>query len=71
MLAGGGVKGGTIHGATDPYGGEPADSPVGPEDIAATIFTQLGINPEGKLMSPGDRPIDIVRHGQVIRNVIA
>jgi hypothetical protein len=48
-----------------------AGSPVGPEDISATIFTQLGINPEDKLMSPGDRPIDIVRHGKVISNVVA
>lgn len=71
VLAGGGVKGGTIHGATDAYGGEPADAPVGPEDISATIFSQLGIDPEGKIMSPGDRPIDIVRHGEVISNVLA
>ncbi len=71
VLAGGGIKGGTIHGATDPYGGEPADAPVAPEDISATIFTQLGIDPTGKLMSPGDRPIDIVRHGEVISNVVA
>jgi len=71
MLAGGGIKGGTIHGATDPYGGEPADAPVGPADISATIFSQLGINPEHKIMSPGGRPIDIVRHGNIINNVLA
>jgi hypothetical protein len=71
VLAGGGVKGGVIHGATDPYGGEPAQTPVTPEDLAATIFTQLGIDPTKKLMSPGDRPIDIVRGGAPVREVLA
>ncbi|GMV93579.1 MAG: hypothetical protein AMXMBFR82_33570 [Candidatus Hydrogenedentota bacterium] len=71
VLAGGGVKGGVIHGKTDAYGSEPTDSPVGPGDIAATIFSQLGIDPTRKLMSPGDRPIDIVRGGDPIANVIA
>lgn len=71
MLAGGGIKGGIVHGATDAYGAEPADSPVGPGDIAATLFTQLGIDPSRKLMSAGDRPIDIVRDGSVIAAVTA
>ncbi|MBX7255079.1 MAG: DUF1501 domain-containing protein [Candidatus Hydrogenedentes bacterium] len=71
MLAGGGIKGGIIHGATDAYGAEPADSPVGPGDIAATVFTQLGIDPARKLMSAGDRPVDIVRDGSVISAVTA
>ena len=71
MMAGGGIKGGTIHGQTDQYGGEPTDLPVGPEDIAATIFTQLGIDPNKKLMTPGDRPAFIVRHGEVIKPIMA
>jgi hypothetical protein len=71
VLAGGGIKGGVIHGTTDAYGSEPTDSPVGPGDVAATIFTQLGIDPTRKLMSPGNRPIDIVRGGEPITNVIA
>ncbi|MCA9449681.1 MAG: DUF1501 domain-containing protein, partial [Candidatus Omnitrophica bacterium] len=49
MMAGGGVQGGIIHGATDAYGSEPVRDPVGPEDYAATVFTLLGINPEKKL----------------------
>ncbi len=71
LLAGGGIKGGTIHGRTDARGAEPTHDPVAPEDLAATIFTQLGIEPERKLMSPGNRPIDIVRNGKAVRNVIA
>lgn len=70
MLAGGGAKSGLVYGATDARGAEPTDLPVGPEDLAATIFTQLGIDPAKKLMSPGNRPIDIVRHGKVVRDLL-
>jgi len=69
-LAGGGIKGGIIHGETDPRGGEPSRDAVGPADLAATIFTQLGIDPKGRLMSAGDRPIDIVRDGDVIKTLV-
>ncbi len=69
-LAGGGLKGGVIHGETDPRGAEPARDAVGPADVAATVFTQLGINPQGRLMSAGGRPIDIVRHGDVIQTLV-
>ena len=48
-----------------------ADSPVSPEDLAATVYTQLGIDPTKKILGPGDRPIDIVRHGEAIRPIIA
>lgn len=71
MLAGGGIKGGVIHGSTDAYGSEPTNDPVGPGEIAATIYTQLGIDPKRKLMSPGNRPIDIVRGADPINTVIA
>lgn len=70
VVAGGGTKGGVIHGATDPFGAEPSRDPVGPGDLAATLFTQLGINPHEKLMSAGDRPIDIVRGGDIISTLI-
>jgi uncharacterized protein (DUF1501 family) len=71
VLGGGGIKGGLIHGSTDAYGSEPATNPVGPADIAATIYTQLGIQPDKELMSPGDRPIEIVRDFNVINKIIA
>jgi len=71
MMAGGGIKGGTIYGSTDPRGAEPALDPVGPPDVAATLFTLLGINPHDRIMSAGNRPIDIVRDGAVIEKIIA
>ncbi|GMW00765.1 MAG: hypothetical protein AMXMBFR84_19020 [Candidatus Hydrogenedentota bacterium] len=70
-LAGGGIKGGVIHGTTDAYGSEPKDSPVGPGDLAATIYTSLGIDPTKKLMAAGNRPIDLVREGKIIQPILA
>ncbi|MCC6143458.1 MAG: DUF1501 domain-containing protein [Candidatus Hydrogenedentes bacterium] len=69
-LAGGGIKGGIIHGETDRTGAEPSKDPVGPEDLAATLFTQLGIDPTGRLMSAGNRTIDVVRHGKLIETIV-
>lgn len=71
VLAGGGLKGGVIHGATDAYGSEPTKDPIGPADISATIFNQLGVDIKKKLMSDGNRPIDIVRDGNVIAPIVA
>jgi len=71
VLAGGGLKAGYIHGTTDAYGSEPTNNPVGPADISATIFGQLGVDLQKKLMSDGNRPIDIVRDGSVITPAIA
>lgn len=71
MLAGGGIKSGVIHGKTDPRGSEPIDKAVSPEDLAATIYHQLGIDPEKKLMSSGNRPIDIIRNGNILYDLIA
>jgi hypothetical protein len=70
-LAGGGMKGGAIWGQTDARGAEPSRDPVSPEDLASTIFTLLGIDPTRKLMSPGDRPIDISRGGSVLYDLLA
>ena len=45
VLAGGGVKGGTIYGASDKIGAYPIDNPVSPADLTATIYHALGIDP--------------------------
>ena len=44
MLAGGGVQGGQVVGASDSLGMEPADTPVRPEDLSATLYQSLGID---------------------------
>ncbi|MCK5941144.1 MAG: DUF1501 domain-containing protein, partial [Planctomycetes bacterium] len=71
VAAGGGIKRGYVHGESDPNGGEPIAQPTSPADFAATMYTQLGIDPHKRLMSPGDRPIDIVRGGTVLRELLA
>jgi hypothetical protein len=71
VLAGGGLKRGLALGRTDASASEPVDDPVGPADLARTVFTQLGIDPDKRLMSPGDRPIDIVRGGRVLGEILA
>lgn len=55
-FAGGGVRGGQVIGASDPVGGFPAERPVGPGDIVATIFHSLGLRHNSTLPGPGSRP---------------
>ncbi len=62
-FAGGGVQGGRIVGASDPIGGVPADRPVEPADVAATIFHSLGFNLETHLPGPAGRPFPLVNFG--------
>ena len=69
-LAGGGLRGGQVVGATNPLGQEATERPVGPSDVSATIFRQLGIDPSHRLISPANRPIDIARHYELIEEII-
>lgn len=68
-LAGGGVQGGVVLGASDPSASEPTDTPAHPPDLAATVFTLLGIDPGKKLLA-GSRPIQLVRGGRVIDKLL-
>ena len=56
LLAGGGVKRGYVHGASDRRGMFPAKDPVRPEDLAATLFHLLGIDPKAEMMDHLNRP---------------
>ncbi|MFM7844481.1 MAG: DUF1501 domain-containing protein [Planctomycetota bacterium] len=71
MLAGGGIKGGLIYGSSNATASEPEDDPVGPGDLATTVYHLLGIVADKELMAPGDRPIEIVDGGNVIKDLIA
>jgi hypothetical protein len=71
VLAGGGIKKGFVYGSSDSTASEPEDDPLTVEDLAMTVYHQLGINGEKKLMAAGNRPIDIVREGKVRRELIA
>jgi len=62
-FAGGGIKGGRVVGASDEIGGYPADRPVTPAEIAATIYRALGIDLEHHLPGPQRRPVPVVDFG--------
>ena len=70
VLAGGGIKKGMIYGSSDATASDPDHDPLTVEDFASTVYHQLGINPHKRLMSPGNRPIDIVRGGKVVNELI-
>ncbi len=66
LMAGGGIPGGLVIGRTDARGDSPADRPVTPSDLAATVFTALGINPEGRFETPDGQPIRLVDKGKAL-----
>ena len=63
-FAGCGVKGGRVVGASDPIGGVPADRPVDPGHVVATIFHSLGFDLESHLPGPNGRPFPLVDFGK-------
>ena len=67
-LAGGGVRGGQVIGASDKIGGYPRDGRVLPQDLTATIFHALGYHPDTEIHDTLNRPFPISR-GEVIRQV--
>ncbi len=71
VLAGGGVKRGYVYGASDATATEPERDPVGCQDLFATVYHIMGINSDKEIMAPGDRPIEIVNGGKVIKDVLA
>ena len=71
VLAGGGIKGGLTHGATDADGKEVKDEPVSEGDLFATIYTALGVDPRVKHYV-GGRPVWATPEGSsAIRDLIA
>jgi hypothetical protein len=70
VLAGGGIKQGSIYGSSDPTASEPQDDPLTVEDLAYTVYHQLGVDPDKKLMSPGNRPVIIVDEGKLRKELI-
>lgn len=70
-LAGGGFKPGLIYGSSNATSAEPETDPIGPEDLFATIYRLLGIDHEKWLQSPGGRPLQIMRGGNVREPLLA
>ena len=71
LFAGGGIRGGTVYGKSDKEAGYPADKPVRPADVSATIFSLLGIDPNLMINDPEGRPVPITDHGEPLRELFA
>jgi hypothetical protein len=71
MMAGGGVKRGLVHGSSDALAAEPSASPLSVEDYAHTIYHLMGIDASKDLMSPGNRPQQIVMNGKIVKQLLA
>ena len=70
MLAGGGIRPGYVFGASDHIGAFPADRPVTPGDLVATIYSLLGVDPSQELYDAQDRPHRVIPKGDVIHELI-
>ncbi len=69
-MGGGGVKMGEVVGATNPMGEFVVDSPVAPQDLAATIYHALGIPLHTWYRSQDGRPIELVPEGKPVRQLV-
>lgn len=70
LLAGGGIKGGQVVGASDARAEAPADGRgISPDDVAASFYHTLGIDARKEYRTPTGRPVSIVRNGSVLREL--
>jgi hypothetical protein len=60
MLAGGGIRGGQVYGSSDKEGAFPADNPVSPADLAATLYHCLGVASDAEITNRLGRPIPVI-----------
>jgi hypothetical protein len=70
LVSGGGLTVGQVVGATDSKGGHPKDRPLSPQDLLATMYRHLGIDPRHEFKDLGGRPIPILNSGEPIRELV-
>jgi hypothetical protein len=71
LLAGGGIKPGYVHGASDRIGARPSRNPVTPGDVVSTIYHCLGVEPDREISDRLSRPMPLVPAGGVIRELLS
>jgi hypothetical protein len=69
VLAGGGIQGGIVHGASDRYAAYPATNPTTPDDLAATVYHCLSVDPRTQLRDRLGRPITLCE-GSLIQTIL-
>jgi hypothetical protein len=70
LLAGGGLKRGHVHGATDPRGEDPTDGACTPDDLGATLLSLLGFPAAHPVHTTAGRPVELFKHGTPIEGMI-
>jgi hypothetical protein len=70
LIGGGGIKGGVAVGSTDSRGEYPQDRPLGPQDLHATIYHCLGIDPTTSFLNHQGRPVPAMDQGEVIKELV-
>jgi uncharacterized protein (DUF1501 family) len=70
ILAGGGFRGGHIYGRSDRHAAFPAENPVAPRDLIATIYHALGVPADQTLLDASGRP-HFVSPGKAITDLLA
>ena len=70
VLAGGGIRRGSVYGSTDAKCMDPASAACSPDDVAATIFHCLGFEPTHELMTTTGRPVQLFREGKVLHKIL-
>lgn len=71
LFAGGGTKGGHVHGSSDKHGAYPRSNPVGAADIIATIYQSLGVSLDLELHDRLSRPLALVPGGTPVADIFA
>ena len=71
LLGGGGIEGGRLIGKSDKWASDPAEDPYGPEDLCATVYHLLGIDPSSEMHTPDGRPVMLTNNGKVITGLFA
>jgi hypothetical protein len=71
LFAGAGVGRGHVIGATDKQGAYVTRRPVGPADVACTVYESLGIDPRKQLRTPDGRPVEILDQGETVEELFA
>jgi hypothetical protein len=66
VVAGAGIRGGSVYGASDAQAAYPLEAPTRPEDLAATIFSAFGIDPEMRVANQQGRPVPLVENGRTL-----
>jgi hypothetical protein len=70
LLAGGGIRGGQVYGASDKFAAFPSVDPVLPKDFAATLYHCMGIPPDAEITDPLGRPHQVTVGGKPVAGLL-